>query len=60
MSLIDALKESLSKTTLANISSFILLMGLLYYGIKKGDKDIVMLAGGWGGGYLFGANNRSA
>lgn len=59
MSLVDALKESVSKTTLANIASFILIMGLLFYGIKTGDKNIVMLAGGWGGGYLFGANNKS-
>ncbi len=58
MSLTDAVKKSVSKTNLANIASFILIMGLLYYGIKEGDKDIVMLAGGWGGGYLFGVNSK--
>lgn len=58
MRLVDAIKKSLSKTTLANIASFILLMGLMYYGLKKGDKNIVMLAGGWGGGYLFGVNSK--
>ncbi len=56
----DIFKDTLSKTTLANTASFVLLMGLMYYGITKDDVNIVMLAGGWGGGYLFGANNSSS
>lgn len=60
MSLADAVKESVSKTSLANIASFILVMALMYYGIKESDVNIIMLAGGWGGGYLFGANSNSA
>ena len=58
MSLTDILKESISKTNLANMASFILVVGLMFYGIWQKDKNIVMLAGGWGGGYLFGVSNK--
>jgi len=58
MSLADVLKESISKTNLANMASFVLVVGLMFYGIWQKDKNIVMLAGGWGGGYLFGVSNK--
>ena len=60
MSVWDFLKENLSKTNLANSASFILIMGLMFYGIYNQDRDIIMMAGGWGGGYLFGASNSNS
>ena len=57
MSLLDTLKTNISKTNLANIASFCLILGLLAYGIYYQDRDIVMLVGGWGGSYLFGVSN---
>jgi len=59
MSLMDIVKKSLSKTNLANIAAFFLVVGLMAYGVYSGDKNIVMLAGGWGGGYLFGVNSNN-
>ena len=59
MSIVDAIKESISKTNLANVASFILVVGLMLYGIKEGKEEIVMMAGGWGGGYLFGVSSNN-
>ena len=59
MSLVDVIKESLSKTNLANIASFLLVIGLMAYGIYNSQEEIVMLAGGWGGGYLFGVSSNN-
>ena len=50
----EIMKFGIKKTTLANIAAFLLVLGGMGYGICANNKDIVLLAMGWGGGYLFG------
>ena len=51
--------DFITKTSLANVASFLLVIGLMAYGIIEGKEEIVMLAGGWGGGYLFGVSSNN-
>ena len=60
MSFVDTLKTAISKTSLANIGSFFLILGMLYYGITTDDRDIILTVGSAGIGYLFGVSGSKS
>jgi len=60
MSFVETLKTAISKTSLANIGSFFLILGILYYGITTNDRDIILTVGSAGIGYLFGVSGSKS
>ena len=59
ISIFDVLKNSVSKTNLANIVAFTIILGMLYFGIETKDRDIIITLGSAGIGYLFGVNRSN-
>ena len=57
--IVEIIKEAISKTNMANVASFLLVVSMMGFAIKTGDKEIVLIAGGAGIGYLFGANKNT-
>ena len=53
-SLTSVLKTALEKTNLANIASFFLVIGMMYYAIRTNNEEIIKWVGGASIGYLFG------